>query len=74
MMESTGIEIRQSMEQLYDEFGFKMSVHHRRKGETIEVIINRSCKECTEFRTIPSGSEICIFCKYIKDWLELGKY
>jgi len=70
------IRLLQSMPQLYDKHGHKMSVHFRINHVTkeFEVIINRSCNKCKNFKDILGETKlICIKCKYQKDWLSDGK-
>lgn len=67
------VVIRQSMKELFDKTGKKMSVHTRIKNGVVEVIINRSCQECTSFHEIGDGTLVCSKCTYLKNWLERGK-
>lgn len=69
------IRLLQSMPKLFDSTGKEMSIHFRMNHATkeFEVIVNRACKKCTSFKKIGGGNEICVKCKYIKDWLGLGK-
>lgn len=65
----------QASKKIFDSQGKEVSVHFRMNNQTkeFEVIVNRSCKYCTSFKKIGGGTEICIKCKHIKDWLGLGK-
>lgn len=65
----------ESSPKMFDKSGKQLSLHFRMnyKTEELEVIVNKACKKCTTFKKIKGGSEICIKCKYIKDWLGLGK-
>lgn len=66
------IEILQSMPKLLDECGNEMNIHYRIKDEKLQILVNRSCKKCTEFFPIGDGSLICKKCSYHKFWLERG--
>lgn len=70
----TVIRIHKSMNNLFDKAGNLMSTHIRHFSDgTFEVIINRSCEECIDFRSF--GNEtICSKCSYVKGWLEDGCY
>ena len=71
----TKLRVIQSMSQLYDKHGHKMSIHFRmdKANNEFQVIVNRSCPTCKEFGKLSDGTEICNKCHYLKNWLELGK-
>jgi len=75
MSEELKITLMQASKKIFDNNGKEVSIHFRMNNQTkaFEVIVNRSCKHCTSFKKISGGTEICIKCKYIKDWLGLGK-
>lgn len=69
------IRLLQSTPKLFDKTGKELSVHFRvnKIEKQLEIIINRSCKKCLNFKTIGGGGQFCTRCAYVKDWLNKGK-
>lgn len=66
------VDVINSSKKIFDDYGYKLSIHIRMKDNVIEVIINRSCQECKEFHKIGDGTWICSKCTYKKNWLKDG--
>ena len=69
------VRLFESTPKIFDKSGKQLTIHFRMNNKTneLEVLVNRACKKCTSFKKIKGNTEICIKCKYIKDWLEVGK-
>ena len=69
------IRLFQSSRKNYDNNGKEQSIHFRMNNKTneFEIIVNRSCIKCLNFKKTKGGTEICTKCTYLKNWLELGK-
>lgn len=60
---------------IYDKEGHELSVHYRinKIKKELEIITNRSCEKCINFKKAPGDIYICTRCHYEKDWLLKGK-
>lgn len=67
------IRIIKSMDKIYDITGHEMNIHTRMLDGKLQIIVNRACIECKDFRQF-GGNTICSKCSYAKDWLEDGCY
>lgn len=69
------VRLFQSSKKIFDSTGKQLSVHFRmnKEKEQIEIVINRSCNKCLNFKKTVGGMDICTKCTYVKDWLNKGK-
>ena len=69
------IRLFQSSPKIFDKNGKELSVHFRvnKIENQLEIVINRSCNKCLNFKKINGDIEICTKCKYIKGWMDKGK-